>query len=55
MNTVLNEILKKQYKRLINGNVIVINKVEYLVSKGFTTITMKCYLEFMKRNGVDID
>jgi len=55
MNEVLNNIVKRQYKRYINGHVESIRGTAYLVSKGFVTIEFSTFVTYMKRNGVEIE
>lgn len=54
MNTIINEMLKKQYRRLTDGHVKVIRGVEYLISKGFDTVRFDSYIAYMKNHGIEI-
>lgn len=51
----IQDALKAQYKRYTNGKIISRQGIDYLFSKGFDTVKLSVFIDYMKRNGILID
>ncbi len=53
-NELENNIVKKQYKRYLDGHIKTIMVVEMLISKGFPSIKFEAFEQYMKAHNVEI-
>jgi len=55
MNVILNDILKVQYQRFLDGKIIKFkNGIEHLVTTGFSPVSLSVFKKHMKKEGVEI-